>query len=104
MSDEPQTIENALDIMHSWDWLIDGIARPDKLEGESDDELTNRMIREGVAAGKNRQCSIGWHEECSDRSGINHEGDCQCACHQAEWRKIGDLLEWLRGCLEEVAS
>lgn len=28
--------------------------------------------------GRNRQCSIGWHEECSDPEGR----ECGCVCHQ----------------------
>lgn len=41
-------------------------------------DQTDAMIHAGHAAGKNRQCSIGWHSECSDPNGY----DCQCACHQ----------------------
>lgn len=38
---------------------------------------TDAMIRAGAAAGKNRQCAIGWHAECSDPNGYT----CQCPCH-----------------------
>jgi len=45
-------------------------------EGLSDDE-TNEMIRLGRAKGMFRQCSIGYHEECSDPDG----DECTCTCH-----------------------
>lgn len=32
-------------------------------------DQTDAMIRAGAASGKNRQCSIGWHSECSDPYG-----------------------------------
>lgn len=38
---------------------------------------TDAMMLAGAAAGKNRQCSIGWHAECSDPNGY----ECQCPCH-----------------------
>lgn len=42
-----------------------------------DDEWTDEMTRRAAAAGTRRQCSIGWHVECSDRAGA----ECRCACH-----------------------
>lgn len=45
--------------------------------GLSDDAWTDAMAREGAATGVNRQCSIGWHQECSDPAGDR----CRCACH-----------------------
>lgn len=44
----------------------------------SDGAWTDAMSREGRATGVNRQCSIGWHNECSDPDG----DDCLCACHE----------------------
>lgn len=44
--------------------------------GKSDEE-TDEMIRVGRALGKFRQCSIGYHEECSDPDG----DECTCSCH-----------------------
>jgi len=45
--------------------------------GIGEDDWTDQMIREGAKTGVNRQCSIGWHEECSDPEGES----CKCACH-----------------------
>lgn len=44
--------------------------------GRSDEE-TDEMVHTGLALGKFRQCSIGYHEECSDLAGT----ECTCACH-----------------------
>lgn len=49
--------------------------RPD----ETEDAWTDRLHREGAAKGIFRQCSIGWHFECSDWSG---QHGCQCLCHE----------------------
>lgn len=38
---------------------------------------TDAMAAEGRRSGVNRQCSIGWHGECSDPAGET----CRCACH-----------------------
>ena len=93
---EPQTIENALDVMRSWSWLYDELA--------TTDPDTDEQVRIGAAKGRNRQCSIGWHEECSDRSGINWNGDCQCPCHKAEWRRVVALMRWMDDCLTVLAA
>ena len=55
------------------------------LAGEDDDAYTNRLTgadrtgRRPYDHSRNRQCSIGWHEECSDR---DHSGACGCPCHE----------------------
>lgn len=96
MNEEPFTIENALDVLRSWTWLY--------VELERTGADSDQDIREGAAKGRNRQCSIGWHSECSDRSGINwNEGDCACPCHQAEWERVATLLRWMDGCLAALA-
>jgi hypothetical protein len=38
---------------------------------------TDYMSLKGAAEGINRQCAIGWHEECSDPEG----DECKCHCH-----------------------
>lgn len=43
------------------------------------DETTNNLVRAGAERGIFRQCSIGWHMECSDWSGQN---GCECRCHE----------------------
>lgn len=45
--------------------------------GIDEADWTDQMIREGAKTGVNRQCSIGWHGECSDPEGER----CKCACH-----------------------
>jgi hypothetical protein len=55
--------------------------RPPAFPGESDDAYTNRLLGIGDTYPydhrRGRQCSIGWHEECSDPSGAS----CECPCH-----------------------
>lgn len=56
---------------------------PPRPPGESDDAYTDRLTgadgtgRVPYDHSRNRQCSIGWHSECSDPLG----GVCQCPCH-----------------------
>jgi hypothetical protein len=38
---------------------------------------TNRVLSHSREHGVNRQCSINWHEECSDPRGE----ECMCLCH-----------------------
>lgn len=58
---------------------------PPQLPGESDDAYTDRLTgadrtgRVPYDHKRNRQCSIGWHGECSDPRGVS----CQCPCHTA---------------------
>jgi hypothetical protein len=49
------------------------------------DEETDALIRAGAAKGVFRQCSIGWHFECSDWSG---QHGCQCRCHKIAAKAI----------------
>ena len=57
------------------------------LEGEDDDTYTNRLIGalgEDVRPydhARNRQCSIGWHTECSERH-LLVQANCECPCHR----------------------
>ncbi len=68
-----------------------------KLPGETPDTWTDRVLGHSGDWGKpydhprNRQCSIGWHNECSDR---DHSGRCGCPCHDE--RRDADRLvaEW----------
>lgn len=90
--DEPMTLDNAHDVLRSWAWLYEGLQRPDG--------TTDEQAAAGAAKGRNRQCSIGWHEECSDRSGANWREECACPCHQAEWEKVGIFMRWMDECLE----
>jgi len=61
-----------------------GVLYPYK-PGESAVEWTNRVLSHAGVHGTNRQCSIGWHGECSDR-GLGEAAECNCICH-------GELVE-----------
>lgn len=56
---------------------------PPRLDGESDSAYTDRLTgadqtrRVPYDHPRNRQCSIGYHGECSDPAGEN----CKCPCH-----------------------
>lgn len=55
------------------------------LEGETPEKYTDRLTgadrtdRRPYDHERNRQCSIGYHDECSDPDGVN----CECPCHTA---------------------
>lgn len=93
---------------------------PPALPGESDDDYTNRLTGASGPDGRpydhsrNRQCSINYHVECSDRE---HSGQCECPCHDelrnaktlvAEFNAttpVGTVVEFVEGCVEPpVAS
>ena len=61
-----------------------GVLCPQK-PGESAVDWTNRVLSHSGVHGTNRQCSIGWHGECSDR-GLGEAAECNCICH-------GELVE-----------
>lgn len=53
--------------------------------GEDAGKWTGRVLSHAKDYGTNRQCSIGWHDECSDPIGES----CQCLCHDgAEWYSV----------------
>lgn len=45
---------------------------------DSDADRTDLLAQRGREIGRFRQCSIGWHDECSDRG----MGECTCPCHR----------------------
>ena len=59
---------------------------PPALEGETADQYTNRLTGADKSGNRpydhrrNRQCSIGYHDECSDPEGES----CGCPCHRTE--------------------
>lgn len=78
---------------------------PPPLPGETDEQYTNRMLGVGGSSpydhSRNRQCSIGWHEECSDR---DNSGRCECPCHEerrdahalvANWNERHPVGTWV---------
>lgn len=58
-------------------------APPPALDGESDEAYTDRLTgadgtnRSPYDHPRNRQCSIGWHTECTDPQSAR----CKCPCH-----------------------
>lgn len=53
---------------------------PPSLPGETDDTYTNRLLDPNRAPynhSRKRQCSLGYHTECSDQAGAT----CQCPHH-----------------------
>lgn len=50
-------------------------------DGESRESWTERLTREAAKSGVYRQCSIGWHAECSQRRKPGPECPCNCTCH-----------------------
>ncbi|UYL87469.1 hypothetical protein SEA_PUREGLOBE5_106 [Arthrobacter phage Pureglobe5] len=58
---------------------------PDK-PGEGAGRWTDRILSHAREHGTNRQCSIGWHEECSDPAGET----CMCLCHDeaVQWWSV----------------
>jgi len=64
----PETSRVELDVLY-----------PEK-DGESASDHTTRLLSHAKEHRTNRQCSIGWHEECSEKD----EGEfalCNCLCH-----------------------
>lgn len=53
--------------------------KPDESEGA----WTDRLLHLSRIHGTYRQCSIGWHGECSQRH-LGTEGECNCICHAPE--------------------
>ena len=49
-------------------------------DGESASDHTTRLLSHAREHGTNRQCSIGWHDECSERA-FEEFADCNCLCH-----------------------
>lgn len=56
---------------------------PPALDGEGPTEYTDRLTgadqtgRRPYDHGRFRQCSLGWHDQCSDPGG----DECECPCH-----------------------
>lgn len=60
---------------------------PPVLPGEDAGQYTDRLTgadgtgRRPYDHDRNRQCSIGYHNECSERHEMIVSGGCQCPCH-----------------------
>lgn len=78
------------------------------LDGEDDDAYTNRLTG-AAGAGQQpydhvryRQCSIGWHMECSCRRG---GGLCMCPCHADHAPRDTRLMPaWILDGAEKLAQ
>lgn len=70
---------------------------PPALPGETDEQYTNRLTgadrtdRVPYDHSRNRQCSIGYHEECSDR---HNTGECGCPCHEERRAAHALVTRW----------
>lgn len=56
----------------------------DEFPAEPDEEgiaYANRLQEIGLSRGILRQCSLGWHDECSKRRNPASFIDCKCQCH-----------------------
>lgn len=70
---------------------------PPMLDGEQSGPYTDRLTgadgtgRRPYDHARNRQCSIGYHDECSERHEVTTSGSCQCPCHidRAEGSQAG---------------
>lgn len=51
------------------------------VEGGSIDVWSKRLMVEGHKHGVYRQCSLGWHGECSQRREYGPDCECNCTCH-----------------------
>ena len=78
----------------TWDWRGTGTRTP-RVEmsvlyphrhAETIAAWTDRILTHSRGHEVNRQCSIGWHDECSNPSGT----ECQCLCHGAgvDWYSV----------------
>ena len=56
---------------------------------ETGAEYTDRLLSLARQYGTNRQCSIGWHHECSDPYGE----ECMCSCHAVGIELTRDQLQ-----------
>jgi len=79
----------------TWDWSGVGTPTPERFDlsalypikqGEDAGKWTDRVLTHAKEHGTNRQCSIGWHMECSDPDGE----ECMCLCHHpsADWYSV----------------
>lgn len=50
-------------------------------EGETLEVWSDRLMQAGRKAGVYRQCSLGWHDECSQRAHWGPGCECNCTCH-----------------------
>lgn len=88
--------------LFAWEWLGQ-LELPAQREGETDSEWTDRINASGRSLGRYRQCSIGWHEECSDPSG----DECLCPCHSSRMpnvSKTAATILWMARKLNEVGA
>jgi hypothetical protein len=70
--------------------------KPPMLPDETPDAYTSRLTggdrtgRSPYDHRRNRQCSIGWHNECSDPLGVS----CECPCHDEQVNAEYRVDQW----------
>lgn len=75
---------------------------PPRQDGEDDDAYTNRLLGVGgeypFDHKRGRQCSIGYHNECSNRSNAPHVPGvtdvCECPHHEEVRNAVRLVAEW----------
>ena len=51
------------------------------MPGEDEMVWTGRLLTHASEFGTFRQCTLGWHEECSQRGHHFPDSECACLCH-----------------------
>lgn len=72
-------------------------------DGESRESWTERLTREAAKNGVYRQCSVGWHEECSQRREPGPDCPCNCTCHVAGADTVPEVPDAAQGAPEAPA-
>lgn len=54
--------------------------------GEDEMVWTDRLLSHASEFGTYRQCTLGWHEECSQRGYYSPDSECACLCHDPGMR------------------
>lgn len=60
------------------------------IRSETEASWSNRLVAKGVEYGVYRQCSIGWHAECSQRQIVGESCPCRCYCHVLHAKRFSD--------------
>lgn len=58
-------------------------------QGENINDWSNHLLSKSSEYGTYRQCSLGWHDECSQRDD-GDDADCACLCHDSayDWYSV----------------
>jgi hypothetical protein len=58
---------------------------------------TQRLFEAGSGTGVYRQCTLGWHGECSQRGVRGDDCECLCKCHVDPWYEERELATFEGG-------